>query len=151
MRKDRRVIGANVAILVLTLGGWQQSGAGDVKTIKSRDGSCQVSVPGDWSVGELGGMADSPDKKSGVAVSSPKMVDSFAQLKENARTVYKNSKVIKDSASEFEMEGQSITGQPDVYRAIPIAAGKFCITEVTYKTGNPDQARKIAASLAAGR
>ena len=75
------------------------------------------------------------------------MVDSFAQLKQTARDVYKHSKVTKESASEFEMEGKAISGIPDVYRAIPIPGNKFCIAEVIYKSGTVDTARKITATL----
>ena len=121
--------------------------AADSKTIKSRDGVCQVSVPADWSGGELPGMASSADKQVSLVVSSPKMVDSFSELKQTAQSVYKNSKVTKDSATEFEMEGQSTTAKPDVYRAIPAGGNKFCIVEVTYKSGTPEEARKTAASL----
>ncbi len=126
------------------------SQSADTKAIKSRDGGCQVSVAMDWTVGVLGGTADSSDKRLSLAISSPKMVDSFAELKQTAKAVYKNNKIIKDSASEFEMEGSSTTGQPDVYRAIPVSSNKFCIVEVTYKTGNPDAARAIAQTLRAG-
>jgi len=99
--------------------------AADKQTIKSRDGSCQVSVPANWVPGEFGGMADAPDHKVSMAVSSPKMVDSYAEAKQNAQTVYKNSKVTVNSPSEFVMEGQSITGKPDVYRLIPISGTNF--------------------------
>jgi opacity protein-like surface antigen len=125
--------------------------AADSSAIKSRDGSCQVTVPAGWTVGELGGTAESANKQSSLAISSPKMVDSFAELKQTAKSVYKNSKVTKDSAGEFEMEGRSISGQPDVYRAVPIASAKFCIVDVTYKTGSPDEAKAIARTLQAAK
>jgi hypothetical protein len=136
-----------MAVLGLALIASSSSFAADSKTIKSRDGVCQVSVPADWSGGELPGMASSPDKQVSLVVSSPKMVDSFSELKQTAQSVYKNSKVTKDSATEFEMEGQSTTGKPDVYRAIPAGGNKFCIVEVTYKSGTSEEARKTAESL----
>jgi hypothetical protein len=120
-------------------------------TMKSRDGGCQVSVPPDWKTDDGFGITQSPDKKYSAAVSSPKMIDSFSALKQNARTVYQESKVTKDSATEFEMEGKSIAGKPDVYRAIPIAGNKFCIVDVTYSGGSLEEARKIAASLKAAK
>ena len=116
------------------------------RTMKSRDGGCQVSVPADWKTDDAFGLSQSPDKKSSATVSSPKMIDSFSALKQNARTVYQESKVTKDSATEFEMEGKSVAGKPDVYRAVRIAGNKFCIVNVTYQ-GGPEEARKIAASL----
>lgn len=121
--------------------------AADKQTIKSRDGSCQVSVPANWVPSEIGGSADAPDHKIVMAVSSPKMVDSYAEAKQNAQTVYKNSKVTVNSPAEFVMEGQSITGKPDVYRIVPISSSKFCIVEVIYQNGAVDQAREIASSL----
>ena len=125
--------------------------AADKQTIKSQDGSCQVSVPAKWVPGEFGGMADAPDHKVSMAVSSPKMVDSYAEAKQNAQTVYKNSKVTVNSPTEFVMEGQSITGKPDVYRLIPISGTKFCIVEVMYETGTAEQAREIASTLHAAK
>ncbi|MFY9648292.1 MAG: hypothetical protein WAK29_24160 [Terriglobales bacterium] len=53
----------------------------------------------------------------------------------------------KDSATEFEMEGQSMNGKPNVYRGIPIAGGKFCIAEVICESGTAEGARKIAVTL----
>lgn len=121
------------------------------KTVASRDATCHVSVPSDWVSDALPGMAHSPDKKLTVTVSSPKMIDSFAELKQNARNVYKESKVTKDSASEFEMEGKSIAGKPDVYRAIPAPGGKFCIAEAVYPGATVDDARKIVETLKPGK
>jgi hypothetical protein len=121
--------------------------AADGKTIATRDGGCQVTVPATWVVGAIGSMADSPDKKVSAVVSSPKMIDSFGEAKQTAKTVYKNSRVVKDSATEFEMEGKSITDKPDVYRLIPVAGNKFCVAEVQYQSGTVDDARKIVETL----
>jgi hypothetical protein len=96
-------------------------------------------------------MADSPDKKVSAIVSAPKMVDSFAEAKQTAKSVYKNSKVVKDSATEFEMEGKSITDKPDIYRLIPVAGNKFCIAEVQYQIGTLDDARKIVETVMSAR
>jgi len=140
-----------VMVAVLTLAVTSVGRAADTKVLKSRDGGCQVTIPADWEVSSLGASADSPDKKVSATVSSPKMIDSFSELKTSAKTVYKNSKVIKDSASDFGMEGQSIAGAPDVYRAIPVSASKFCIVEAIYKSGDPAIARAVAASLQASK
>ena len=122
--------------------------AADIQVIKSRDGSCQVTAPANWLPGQLGATADSPDKKASLAVSSPKMVDSYAEAKQTAQTVYTHSKVTVNSPTEFIMEGKSITDhKPDVYRLIPVSSSKFCIVEVIYENGAVDQARAIAASL----
>jgi hypothetical protein len=125
--------------------------AADGKTISTRDGVCQVTVPTTWVVGSIGTIADSPDKKLTAIVSSPKMMDSFAEAKQTAKSVYKNSKVVKDSATEFEMEGKSITDKPDVYRLIPVAGNKFCIAEVQYQSGSVEDARKIVETLKSGK
>ncbi len=125
--------------------------AADTKVIKSRDGGCQITVPGDWSPGALGGTADSPDHRVSAAVSSPKTMDSFDQLKRTAQIIYRGSKVTKDSASEFEMEGKSISNKPNVYRAIPVSGNKFCAAEVMYESGTVEDARKIVQTVAAAK
>jgi hypothetical protein len=140
-----------IAVVVFTLAVTSIGRAADTKVLKSRDGGCQVTIPADWEVSSLGASADSPDKKVSVTLSSPKMIDSFSELKNGAKTAYKNSKVIKDSASDFGMEGQSITGVPDVYRAISISQSKFCIVESMYKTGDPAVARGVIATLRAAQ
>jgi hypothetical protein len=121
--------------------------AEDGKKVVNRDGSCQVTVPASWEVGSIGGFANSADKKASVAVSSPRSATSFDSLKQTARGIYTKDKVTKDSASEFQMEGESISGKPNVYRGIPIAGGKFCIVEVIYQSGTIDDARRIAESV----
>jgi hypothetical protein len=124
----------NLVLLGILVAGSFLWGA-DGKTITTRDGVCQVTVPSTWVIGSVGSMADSPDKKVSAIVSAPKMVDSFAEAKQTAKSVYKNSKVVKDSATEFEMEGKSITDKPDIYRLIPVAGNKFCIAGVQYQSG----------------
>jgi hypothetical protein len=140
-----RLIGAVAAVCI----GVAAVVAAQGKTVKSSNGSCELAVPATWVIGDLPSSAASEDKKVSVVVSSPKMIDSFNELKQSARTVYKDSKVTKDSATEFEMAGKSMSGKPDVYRAIPAAAGKFCIAEITYQSGTADDASKILAGLKA--
>jgi hypothetical protein len=140
-----------IALLTTALLAATAMSAADSRVIKSRDGGCQIMVPSDWTPGALGGTADAPDTKSSAAVSSPKAVDSFDQLKQTAQAIYRGSKVTKDSATEFEMEGKSITDKPNVYRAIPIAGGKFCASEVMYENGDAAQARKLAGTLSASK
>lgn len=125
--------------------------AADTKVIRSRDGGCQITVPDDWTPGALGGTADGPDRKISAAVSSPKMIDSFDQLKSTAQVIYRGSKVTKDSSTEFQMEGKSISGKPNVYRAIPVSGNKFCISEVMYESGTVEEARKLAETVSAAK
>lgn len=125
--------------------------AADTKVIKSRDGGCQITVPDAWTPGALGGTADGPDHKISAAVSSPKMIDSFDQLKSTAQTIYRGSKVTKNSSTEFEMEGKSITNKPNVYRAVPVSGNKFCIAEVMYESGTVEEARKLAETVSAAK
>lgn len=117
------------------------------KTIATRDGSCHASVPASWVVGSFPGSAGSADKKSSIIISSPRY-NSFAELKDSARKVYANDKVTKDSATEFEMEGKSMNGKPNVYRGVP-AGGKFCIGEVICESGTAEEARKVLGTLKA--
>ena len=123
----------------------------DTLAIKTRDGNCQVTVPAGWTAGGLPGTADSADQQVSLAISSPKMLDSFAELKQTAKSIYADSKVTKDTGTEFIMEGQSMNHEPDVYRAIPTGAGKYCVVEVIYKTGGPEQPRAIAQTLKAAK
>lgn len=116
------------------------------KPVTSHNGACQVTVPGDWSVSGTFGIADSADKSANVAVTNPRSTTTLADLKQTAQMIYTNDKVVKDTAAEFQMEGQSINGKPNVYRAIQFAGG-VCVVEVTYSSGTIDDARKIAQSV----
>ena len=118
-------------------------------TITSSNGKCTIAVPTAWKGDKS--IAQSPDKKASVTLSQPKMIDSFDQLKTTAKGIYKDAKVTKDSATEFEMEGKSLSGKPDVYRAITAGDKAFCIAEVIYESGTADDARTIARTLAAAK
>ena len=124
--------------------------AQEAKNVLSYDGSCQVTVPAVWKVTEGFGIADAPNKSMEVAVSSPKSTATLAGLKQSAQMIYTKDKVVKAMASEFQMEGQGVSGKPNVYRGIQIP-GKVCIVEVTYSSGTINDARKIAESLKAAK
>ena len=74
----------------------------------------------------------------------------LAEVKQTAQSIYTDDKVVKDSASEFQMEGKSGNGKPNVYRGIQIP-GKVCLVEVMYTNDATDEARKIAESLKAAK
>ena len=134
--------GAVLCLFTITL----SAGAADTKLAKNLDGNCSISVPADWSTYSLGG-AQSPDKKVNLTVSSPKHgLTSLAEVHQLAPTVYKEDKVTKDTASEFMMEGKSINGKPNVYRAVP-AGDKVCIVDVQYENNDAAGAKTIAQSL----
>jgi hypothetical protein len=116
------------------------------KTVTSHKGDCQLTVPADWNVTPMFGMANSPDNKWSATLTSPANTTTLGQLKSNAQMIYTNDKVVKDTPTEFQMEGQSLDGKPNVYRGIQLA-GKICIVDVTYDSGTVDDARKIAATL----
>jgi hypothetical protein len=117
--------------------------------VTSMTGKCSLSVPAAFK-GEKS-VATSPDKKVSVSVTQPKIIDSFDQLKTTAKGIYKDAKVTKDGAAEFEMEGKSMNDKPNVYRAIAFGDKQFCIAEVVYESGTADDARKIARSLAGSK
>lgn len=120
------------------------------KPVVSHNGACQVTVPGDWvQVGSFG-IANSADKSMTVAVSSPSMSPTLAQVKENAPKLYPEDQVVKDTSSEFQMEGKSGNGKPNVYRGVQLP-GKVCLAEVTYTSGTVEDARKIVLSLGAAK
>lgn len=121
--------------------------AGDTQTVTSHSGNCALSVPSSWTVEPLVGGAHSPDKKVSVVVSSPTHgLNSLAEVEEMAPTIYKEDKVTKRSSSEFEMEGKSMNGKPNVYRAIP-AGAHVCIAEITYESGTDADAKAILATM----
>lgn len=124
--------------------------AADTKSVKNPDGNCVVSVPANWTVGTLGN-ASSPDKKMSLVLSSPKHgLETIAQVQQMAPEIYKDDKVTKSSATEFEMEGKSTSGKPNVYRAI-LAGAKVCIVEITYENGATADARATVGTLKAAK
>jgi hypothetical protein len=120
------------------------------KAVTSHNGACRVTVPADWSVSGNFGIANSADNTADVAVTSPANTKTLADLKQTAQMIYTGDKVVKDTASEFQMEGTSMNGKPNVYRAIQLP-GKLCIVEVTYSSGTVEDARKIAESVKAAQ
>jgi len=123
--------------------------AADTKTLSSRTGNCTLSVPSAWNVEPSMGTAEAADKKMTVTVSSPSHgLSTLTDVEETAPTVYKDDKVTKKTSSEFEMEGKSITGKPNVYRAIP-AGAKVCIAEVVYESGSVNDARALVQTMKA--
>lgn len=124
------------------------SAAADKKVLKNSAGNCSISIPADWTVSAGIGLANSADKKMSAVVSSPKFGDiTFGHIHQMAPMMYPDDKVTKDTSSEFQMEGQSGNGKPNVYRAVP-AGAKACIVEVQYQNDDAAGAKAIAASLA---
>jgi hypothetical protein len=115
------------------------------KAVISHDGNCQVSVPSEWSSAGNFGLATSPDKSMSVIVSSPNLSPQLDMVKKNAPTLYPNDKVVKSTATEFQMEGQGMNGKANVYRGIQVP-NRVCLVEVTYSDSIED-ARKIAETL----
>lgn len=143
MKKPRLFVGCLVVLSTL-------ASAADTKPVKNPAGNCVISVPATWTAGPLGD-AQSPDKKATLVVSSPKHgLTSLAQVKQLAPTVYTDDKVVKDSGSEFVMEGKSINGKPNVYRAVP-AGDMVCIVDLQYDNGDAAGARAIADTLKASK
>ncbi len=134
-----------VSVLCLTL----FATAADTKTVTSHSGNCTVTVPSSWTVEPNIGSAQNADKTISVVVTSPSHgLNSLDEVESMAPTIYKDDKITKKSGSEFEMEGKSITGKPNVYRAIP-ANGKVCIVEIMYTSGTAEDARAIVETMKA--
>jgi hypothetical protein len=76
------------------------------------------------------------------------MVDSFAQLKQLAPSIFKGAKVTKDTPTEFTMEGvRTEDGKAYTYRAVPAGSG-YCIAQVTLNGDAPtDLARSVVATV----
>jgi hypothetical protein len=117
-----------------------------VKPVTSHNGVCQVSVPSNWTVNTMFGLANSADNKISVTLTSPPNTKSLDDTKQMAPMVYPSDKVVKSTPSEFQMEGLSMNNKPNVYRGIQLP-GKVCIVEVIYETGTIDDARKIVLTL----
>ena len=142
MRKS----GLAIFLVSMVLG----ASAADTKTVKNPEGNCSISVPSNWTAGTLGN-AESPDKKISIIVSSPKRgLVSIAQVQQMAPGIYPDDKVTKSSATEFEMEGKSTSGKPNVYRAVPVGA-RVCIAEITYENGATADARTTVGTLQAAK
>jgi len=64
------------------------------------------------------GNADSPDKKMSIIVSSPKrgLTSLFSGTGRMGARNLSDDKVDKNSSTEFQMEGKSTSGKPNVYR-----------------------------------
>ena len=121
--------------------------AADNQKLTDRTSTCSVVIPANWALTPGLGIAQSPDKKTSIAVTSPGHgLNSMAQVQQIAPTIYKDDKVTKSSGSEFEMEGKSQSGKPNVYRAVP-AGARVCIAEITYDSGSPAEARSIVETL----
>lgn len=116
------------------------------QAVVSHDKSCQVTVPSGWEVNAMFGIGNSPDKKLSISVSSPRY-GSFDSLKQSAQMAYANNKVAKDTATEFELEGEENSGKPHVYRAIPASGGKFCIADLMYESGTEAEAWAILRTV----
>lgn len=141
MRTHSLLIAALIALAATTAFAWQ------TKSIKDRSGTCHADVPGTWTIGVVPSMATSPDKAFSIVISSPTGLDSFADLKSTAASIYTDNKVVKSTATEFEMEGTDQSGKPDIYRAVPAAGGKFCIGTITFPGGKAAAARPIIETL----
>ena len=117
------------------------------KPVTNHTGVCQVTVPSDWTVNGTFGMANSPDNKVSVAVTSPASNTSLLKTEQTAPMMYSKDKVTLSTPNEFQMEGLSVmNNKPNVYRGIQLP-GKICLVEVIYESGTLDDARKIAATL----
>src|SRR5580692_4788294 len=116
------------------------------KLLVTRNNLCTAVVPGEWSVGPISSMGESADKKVSFVISNPSRTDNLGDLKNNARMMYAEDKVTKDTATEFQMEGKGQNGKPNVYRAV-ISGKTICIGEVVFESGTIADARKIAETL----
>lgn len=141
-----RSLGLTLSCLICIALGSATLSAQAGKAVISHDGNCQVTVPSNWEAMGSFGIANSPDKSMDVAVTSPHSTPALASLKQTAQMLYSGDKVVKDAPTEFQMEGQGMSGKPNVYRGIQIP-GKVCLVEVNYSGDDIDAARKIAMTL----
>jgi len=137
-----RTIALGVTMLAIAAAHGAPSG----KTVKSHDGVCQASVPATWDTSAGFGLAYSRDQMSSIAVTTPEHANSFNDAKENAKKSNPDLRVIKNTATEFEMYSLP-AGRPHMSRSIPVAGGKFCTVDVFYRGLTVDDAHNIAETL----
>jgi hypothetical protein len=137
----------SAGLIAIALAAAKPASAESNKTLGNADGTCRITVASTWQPGPAPGVGFSGDKKQTATVSGAKLESSFDELKSDTKKLYKDLKVVKDTASELEMVGKSIFGKPEVYRAIVAGDKKFCIVEVAYTAGTIDDVWKIARTL----
>lgn len=116
------------------------------RNVADLEGLCQVTVPADWQV-----MRSVQPFYEWLLVSNGHMTMTVNSAritldtaKELAKPIYKNPKITKDTADEFEME---VTPN-QIFRAIPAGSKGICSAQVSYSPGSIDDARKVVRTLA---
>jgi hypothetical protein len=115
----------------------------------SHDKNCRVTVPAGWIVDPVFGLANSPDKKSSVTVSSNKSTKTIAELKQLLPMVYPSATITSSSSTELWMSGKTPNGmQQLVYHAITASFG-LCIAEYDFEDNNSAAATNVLKTLQA--
>ncbi len=121
--------------------GWQK--------VLARKGGCAMSVPADWKVDPLiKGSAGRADNSASAVVSLADSVSTLAEVKPVMERMFKPTKTFEDSAHRLWYEYQN-AGAPHWYVGVPVKGG-ICGAQISFKAGQEDVAKKVAASVGPG-
>ncbi len=116
--------------------------------VKDRKGSCQISVPADWT-GDVS-VANAPDKKAYAALHASRPTQTFDQVKATAQQVMKPTKTFQNDATRIWYSYAPIGNDKNAtewYFAVP--GTPVCTGQVQFADpGLEATAKKIVDSLA---
>ncbi len=117
--------------------GWQ--------TVKDKTGSCQISVPPNWTVSSIPGLVNSLQSKTTLVISGNRPYRPFSS--ETLR-VLKVDKVLENSAARLVYETKQSRNSLFVNFHVEVP-GKLnsCITQITVPLSSEDDGKKIALTL----
>jgi hypothetical protein len=116
------------------------------KTVKDKTGSCQISVPPNWTPLSTPGLVNSPQGMTSMVVSGHRQYRPF-----DAETLKMMNidKVLENSAIRALWIGKQVGNSPNVsYHVETPGKTNSCIAQISLPSNTPeDDAKKIAFSL----
>jgi hypothetical protein len=115
------------------------------KTVKDRTGSCQISVPPNWTPLSTPGMVNSPQSRTTMVASGHRPYRPFSK---ETLTVLGVEKTFENSATRALYVGKP-SGTPPFVNFHVEVPGKTnsCIAQITMPLGSDEDAKKIALTL----
>jgi hypothetical protein len=142
------------ALLLAGLGLHAQQVPGGWKTVKDRQGVCQIAVPGDWVSDKLvASFMQSADGKANAVAHGLRAGQSFTDATSLAKQMMVPSKVIEDSPKRvwYAYQGAS-SPQGETNWYVAVAGNPVCTAQITFKVAATEEtAKKIALSLTQGK
>jgi hypothetical protein len=116
------------------------------KTVKDKTGSCQISVPENWTPLSTPGFVNSPQGRTSIVTSGHRQYRPF-----NAETLKMMNidKVLENSETRALWVNKAVGNSPNVsYHVETLGKTNSCIAEISLPSGTPEEdAKKIAFSL----